>query len=652
LLYYMATGSAPTEALQRYTAGADLPTIASLRPGFPADLEATIVRLMAVDPAQRPQSVEEVLPVEEARPAEPEELRLPEALAVAAPAEEETPASPQAEPAGASTRKLSMWQLMFGKKTQKGPAAPSAAPTSPAPAPSRAPMVDLSTLELNREIGRLLPEATSRSIGGVCIGQVGPSEITVAVKDPSDVHVYDNISCGTRGVYQPTIVGADPDLIDHALDYIYKGEQLGTDTTWLKFLDLKKLSKEAMVVTSQSAEVTFGEDVLAGPIVAAVDRLIKEAIASGASDLHLEPYEWGMDLRYRIDGVLRKVNFYKPEDANAIVKRIKVLGNLDIAQERVTQGGRISLKVGGQEFDMRVSVIPVPGGESVVMRVLKKGAFTLKLADLGFDADKEERFRNVLSQPYGMILVCGPTGSGKSTTLYASLKEIQRPDRKLLTVEDPIEYQMPGIMQVQVNMAPREEDKRVTFSKALREFLRQDPDVILVGEIRDPETAHIAVQAALTGHLLLSTIHTNDSIGIVARLADMGCEPFLIGSTLLGGLAQRLARRICPNCKEEVAVPAEYQELFAREGVDKPRMFQGKGCQQCHSTGNKGRVGLYELLEVTPDIRSLINSQALEQELRATALAQGFKPLLKDGLDKVCHGLVTLEEVLRVCKTL
>jgi type II secretory ATPase GspE/PulE/Tfp pilus assembly ATPase PilB-like protein len=328
------------------------------------------------------------------------------------------------------------------------------------------------------------------------------------------------------------------------------------------------------------------------------------------------------------------------------------MANMDIAQERITQGGRISLKVGDQEFDLRVSIVPVPVGESVVMRILKKGAFTLTLADLGFSEEKETRFRRILSQPHGMILVCGPTGSGKSTTLYASLKEIQRPDRKLLTAEDPIEYQMPGIIQVQMNTAPREAEKKVTFSKTLREFLRQDPDVILVGEIRDQETAEIGIQAALTGHLLLSTLHTNDSVGIIARLRDMGCEPFQIGSVLLGGLAQRLARRICQNCRQQVPVPEEMLELFTQHQIKNPKMYKGRGCRKCHQSGHRGRVGLYELLEITPEIRAHINRGDHEEEIRKTAASQGFRDLLTDGLDKVTRGFVSLEEVLRVCKTL
>jgi type II secretory ATPase GspE/PulE/Tfp pilus assembly ATPase PilB-like protein len=353
-----------------------------------------------------------------------------------------------------------------------------------------------------------------------------------------------------------------------------------------------------------------------------------------------------------VDGVLVSINQYPPRESSAMIKRVKILANMDIAQELVTQGGRISLKVGGQELDLRVSLIPVPGGEGVVMRLLKKGAFNLTLQDLGFEQDTQEQFERLLSQPYGMLLSCGPTGSGKTTTLYASLKKVQRPDRKLLTVEDPIEYQMPLIQQVQVNMAPHEPEKRVTFARSLREFLRQDPDVILVGEIRDVETAQVSVQASLTGHLLLSTLHTNDSVGIIARLRDMGIEPFLIGATLLGGLAQRLARKICPDCRVQFDPPPEVAELLAREGFPEAKLTKGTGCNTCHGTGYKGRTGLYELLEITPEIRELINRAAPEEEIRKVALAQGFRVLFRDGIRKVARGVTTLEEVQRVAKNL
>lgn len=660
LAYYMACGKPPAEAIKRFAGGS---LMAPLPDGLDDVVRDTIVQCLAPKAEERASSAEHLLSGLELGV----EVRCPVLVTSAAeistealPSDgiedpDETDKLPNADAAVAepAPTKRSMWQLLFGrKKAQPEGKAPEENTQVKDQQMASFAFADLASMDLSRETCRLLPEALCRTITGVCIGALSESEITVACKDPTDVFIYDQIAIATKGKFTPTLMRADEALIGHAIEFVYRSDHLGPETRWTKYLDLKKLHDMELETTNEQAVITFGDEALEGPIVEAVDRLIKEAIAAEASDIHLEPYDTGMDIRYRIDGVLRKVAHHPRQEASAIVKRLKVLANMDIAQERVTQGGRISLKVGGAEFDLRVSIVPVPVGESVVMRILKKGAFTLTLADLGFSEDKESRFRRILSQPHGMVLVCGPTGSGKSTTLYASLKEIQRPDRKLLTAEDPIEYQMPGIIQVQMNTAPKEEEKKVTFSKTLREFLRQDPDVILVGEIRDQETAEIGIQAALTGHMLLSTLHTNDSIGIVARLRDMDCEPFQIGSVLLGGLAQRLARRICQSCRQQIEVPEEMVHLFTEHGLNEPKMYKGRGCRKCHQSGHKGRVGLYELLEVTPEIRAHINRGDHEEKIRATAESQGFKDLLSDGLEKVCQGYVTLEEVLRVCKTI
>ena len=651
IAYYMACGKPPSESLKRF-AGASL--MEPLPPELDDRVKDAIVQCLAPRPEERAESAADLLKKLDLR-----EVRIPSIAVVETPAvvesslpEEDAGALPQTAVPEPAPAKKSMWQLLFGRKNETDNSS-GVQQSSHLREEQLAnfPFADLATMDLNRETCRLLPEALSRNIMGICIGSLSDTEITIACKDPTDVHIYDQVAIATKGKLTPTLMRADAVLLEHAIEYVYRGDALGEDTSWGKYLDLKRLHDVTLETVNEQAVVNFGDEALEGPIVEAVDRLIKEAIAAEASDIHLEPFDTGMDIRYRIDGVLRKVAHHERGEASAVVKRLKVMANMDIAQERVTQGGRISLKVGGQEFDLRVSIVPVPVGESVVMRILKKGAFTLTLADLGFSEEKELRFRRILSQPHGMILVCGPTGSGKSTTLYASLKEIQRPDRKLLTAEDPIEYQMPGIIQVQMNTAPREEEKKVTFSKTLREFLRQDPDVILVGEIRDQETAEIGIQAALTGHLLLSTLHTNDSIGIIARLRDMGCEPFQIGSVLLGGLAQRLARKICAACRHQIPVPEEMRPLFSKHGIDKPKMYKGRGCRKCHQSGHRGRVGLYELFEVSNEIRAHINRGDHEDLIRETAEEQGFHDLLSDGLNKVVRGFVSLEEVLRVCKT-
>lgn len=670
IAYFMACGKKPEESLRRFSGASELDPLPS---GLNPHVTKLIEKCLMPKPEERAHSAQELLlslDLKEVRmpallsqiPEEPEqtveaEVQKGEAgepipvLQSGEPRVREASSSDQAVGHLASVKR-SMFQLLFRrKKSEKLAEEPVAHLEIRESQLASFPFADLASMDVVRNVARTIPEALCRNITGICVGVLSETEITIACKDPTDVHIYDQVAIATKGRFTPTLMRADEGLIEHAIEFVYRSDHLGPETPWTKFLELKRLHDVVLETTNEQATITFGDEALEGPIVEAVDLIIKEAIAAEASDIHLEPFETGMDIRYRIDGVLRKVSHHERQVASAIVKRLKVLANMDIAQERVTQGGRISLRAGGEEYDLRVSIVPVPVGESVVMRILKKGAFTLTLADLGFSEDKEFRFRRILSQPHGMILVCGPTGSGKSTTLYASLKEIQRPDRKLLTAEDPIEYQMPGIVQVQMNTAPKEEEKKVTFSKTLREFLRQDPDVILVGEIRDQETAEIGIQAALTGHLLLSTLHTNDSIGIIARLRDMDCEPFQIGSVLLGGLAQRLARKICQNCRVQVPVPEEMLSLFAEHGIESPKMYKGRGCRKCHQSGLRGRVGLYELLEVSPEIRAHINRGDNEEKIRATAESQGFQGLLSDGLEKVCRGHVTLEEVLRVCKT-
>lgn len=650
ILYYLATGQEPPRSVDRLFGAVDVPRLEQLGP----QMAQLVAWLHDPELSRRPSTVAEVYQA------------LAAATAQQAPASEPAPAAPVAHaPPGASeavekpkkkkkagffdmiSGKLGTWQILLHQKKEAGVRATPH--ESGIFHPPDAPTVDLSQVALDPAIARLLTETVSRSIQGVCIGRPTPEEIVVAVKDPSQIHIYDHISLASHGQFRPQLLRADPLMVDLAIEYCYKypGGQ-----GWGEWLERKKLETESLEVANPMSDVAFGLEDITSPIVEAVDRLIKEAISAGASDIHLETYEKGSELRYRVDGVLHPINSFPTREASAMVKRLKVMANMDIAQERIPQGGRISLKVAGQELDLRVSIVPVPAGESVVMRLLKKGAFNLTLADLGFAPHTGAGYEKILAQPYGMILVCGPTGSGKSTTLYASLKQIQRPDRKLLTVEDPIEYQMPGICQVQVNTAPREEEKKVTFARVLREFLRQDPDVILVGEIRDPETAQIAVQAALTGHLLLSTIHTNDSVGIIARLRDMGIESFLIGSTLLGGVAQRLARRICAECRVEDPITPEVADMLAREGFPNARLYKGAGCKKCHGTGHRGRLGLYELLEITPEVRALVNRAAPEEEIRKVAMTQGYRPLYYDGLLKVAEGKVTLEEVQRVCKTI
>lgn len=673
ILYRLATGQVPAKSVERMMGSAQQVSLSQLRPDLEADLVAWIEGLQHPDIDQRFSSVEAVrqslippappeIPVTPVEP-NPEPEPMP-ALQITpsgqlGPAERKPAPTPPPPPPpakkGGLADKFKIWNYLLGKK--KAPEV-EFLETQDEIVEFKSDLmsgedVDLSQIMLTMEVGKTIPEAVAKSIQGVAYHLAEDGTLLVACKDPTEVHIYDHVNMATHGAYKPKLMRAPATQIDLAMEFYYRRNQFADSRPWNEWLERKSFETEELQVANPMADVAYGADEITSPIIAAVDKLIKEAISVGASDIHMESYEAGLELRYRIDGELNQIDRYSPADASAMTKRLKVMANMDIAQERVTQGGRISLKIGGQEFDLRVSVVPVPAGESIVMRILKKGAFNLTLKDLGFQTGTKDKFGTILSQPYGMILVCGPTGSGKSTTLYASLKQIQRPDRKLLTVEDPIEYQMPGICQVQVNIAPREEEKKVTFARVLREFLRQDPDVILVGEIRDTETAAIAVQAALTGHLLLSTIHTNDSVGIVARLMDMSVEPFLIGSTLLGGLAQRLARKICAECREEVEVSDELREAYEKEHMEiVPRMFKGRGCKRCHGSGYRGRVGLYELMEVTPEVRNLINRKALEEEIRRAVQTRDFRTLYKDGLEKISQGFLSLEEVQRVCKTI
>jgi type IV pilus assembly protein PilB len=645
LLYFLATRTSPRKSLERLRDAAGDAPVRDLNPLISPEMEKLISRLMEPDLRKRFSSAAEVQ--EAFIAACPQDLSgsliLPRMVRAAAPAGKAATEVPPLKKEGG-------WEEIFQKPWfEEGPRI-SATPTSK---PSdgemaRFPFVDLKTLQIDRETGKILPESVSRSIEGVCIGRRGGSEITVAVKDPTQVHIYDHVSYGTRGQYKAAPVRGEGLMIDLAREFIYRVP--ASSGTWLEWLEMKKFESDRLDVKQKVEDLKIfgGKDEVKGPVIEAMDRIIKEAISIGASDIHLETYENEMALRYRMDGVLHLVESFDRAMSGAMVKRLKIMAGMDIAQDRITQGGRLSVRVKDREFDLRISVVPVPHGESVVMRLLNKGAFHYKLSDLGFQPEEEGVYQRLLSQPHGMILVSGPTGSGKSTTLYASLAEINRPDRKLLTVEDPIEYEMPGVTQVQVNTAPREDEKKVTFARALREFLRQDPDVILVGEIRDRETAAISVQAALTGHLLLSTIHTNDAVGIITRLEDMGVEPFLISSTLVGGLAQRLVRKICPDCREETEITQEARELLEKEGIGEARVFHGKGCLKCRNTGLKGRVALYEILEVTPEMRSLIANRASEDDLRKKACGQGMRTLYQDGLKKFARGLITLEEVKRV----
>ncbi|PNI02807.1 type II secretion system ATPase GspE [Vibrio diazotrophicus] len=399
---------------------------------------------------------------------------------------------------------------------------------------------------------------------------------------------------------------------------------------------------------SLAGELPQSEDLLESdddaPIIKLINAMLGEAIKEGASDIHIETFEKSLSIRFRVDGVLREVLSPSRKLAPLLVSRVKVMAKLDIAEKRVPQDGRISLRIGGRAVDVRVSTMPSSHGERVVMRLLDKNATRLDLHSLGMKQTIQESFRKLIERPHGILLVTGPTGSGKSTTLYAGLQEINSNERNILTVEDPIEFDIDGIGQTQVN--PRVD---MTFARGLRAILRQDPDVVMVGEIRDLETAQIAVQASLTGHLVMSTLHTNTAIGAVTRLRDMGIEPFLLSSSLLGVLAQRLVRTLCPDCKQAYEADESQKKLCGVKKKSQLTLYRATGCPHCNHKGYRGRTGIHELLLVDEKVQALIHDelgeQAIEKQIR------DYTPSIRqDGLDKVIQGITSLEEVMRVTK--
>lgn len=397
---------------------------------------------------------------------------------------------------------------------------------------------------------------------------------------------------------------------------------------------------------SLSEDVPENEDLLnedsAAPVIRLINAILSEAIKENASDIHIETFEKTLSIRFRIDGVLRTILQPNKKLAALLVSRIKVMARLDIAEKRVPQDGRISLRIGRRNIDVRVSTLPSLYGERAVLRLLDKSALQPSLDALGMTPQDEQDLRQLIHCPHGIILVTGPTGSGKSTTLYALLSALNSPNRNILTVEDPVEYELEGIGQTQVNTRVD-----MSFARGLRAILRQDPDVVMVGEIRDAETAQIAVQASLTGHLVLSTLHTNSAIGAITRLRDMGIESFLLSSSLAGVLAQRLVRRLCPHCRQQISPGAQQSALLRRHRLNAPKIWTAQGCARCHQSGYQGRLAIHELMLVTPEVRNAIHENAHEQVIEQL-VRQRHSSLLANGLQKVLAGETSFEEVLRV----
>jgi general secretion pathway protein E len=465
-------------------------------------------------------------------------------------------------------------------------------------------------------------------------------ELALAMADPTDDYTIGAFRMVTGREIRPLV--AIPTELDAALERLYGAGK-------------SALGQIVGDVEQRVDDLAFDADVqqlkdLASeaPVIRLVSLIITNALEMRASDIHIEPFENRLVVRYRIDGVLHEVESPPRRFSAAVISRIKIMANLDIAERRLPQDGRIRLRVQGKEIDLRVSTVPTMHGESVVMRILDKGGVALDFKRLGFEEDSLAIFLDILLQPHGVLLVTGPTGSGKTTTLYTALERLNQPDVKILTVEDPVEYQMPGINQIQVK--PQID---LTFANALRSIVRQDPDVIMIGEIRDLETAQIAVQSALTGHLVLSTVHTNDAASTVNRLLDMGVEDYLLTSTVIGILAQRLVRLLCAYCKEPyTALPEVVAELgldrFAPEGPI--TLHRAKGCSHCAQTGYSGRISILEILPMTDALRSLVMKHATSGDLRNEAIREGMCTMYEDGLRKAVRGITTFEEVLRVTR--
>ena len=497
--------------------------------------------------------------------------------------------------------------------------------------------VDLSSIVIPPEvIAQIRGEDARRfKVIPVAFGETG---LVVAVSDPLDIDTIDSLSFLLQRELE--LVCSSPDKIREALLKYY-----GTADEAADILQ-QKIGEDVDLGVEIGEEATADTDEADAPIIRMVSMLLIEAHRAGASDIHLEPLDKKFRVRFRIDGVLQEMQAPPKRLQSAIISRLKIMtGSMSIAEKRLPQDGRIQIKIKRKPIDLRVSTIPTNHGESVVMRVLDKSSLLLGLPELGFFSDDQETFERLIKLPDGILLVTGPTGSGKTSTLYACLNYINKPDRKIITVEEPIEYQMTGINQVQVNA-----DIGMTFPAALRSILRQAPNIIMIGEIRDLETASIATNASLTGHLVFSTLHTNDAPSAVARLVDIGVQPFLVASSIRAIMAQRLVRRLCPNCKQ----PAELNETDLRALRIEPgqlaesQVMQPVGCEQCRQTGYKGRMGIFEIFIIDDEVRQMINQRTSTTVLRQRARELGMRTLREDGVRKVLAGLTSAEEVISI----
>lgn len=493
------------------------------------------------------------------------------------------------------------------------------------------PFVRLDRTVIDKEVIDLISKEIAEKYKVIPLFKV-ENVLNLAMADPLDIFVIDEIEFQT-GLEISQMIATEDDIDDAITRYYGETQNKKSDMSKYKGSDDKKLK-------SNKIDITAVED--SSPAIEIVNLILKQAIEDKASDIHIEPEEEELRVRFRIDGMLHEVMQPPKNLESSIISRLKIMAKLDIAERRIPQDGRIELKYEKKDIDLRVSTLPTVFGEKIVMRILDKSNVTINLQSLGFSDYFLETFRKLIRKPNGILLVTGPTGSGKTSTLYAALNEINTLDKNIITLEDPVEYQLKIINQVQVNPGVG-----LTFSSGLRSILRQDPDVIMLGEIRDRETAEIAIEAAMTGHLVFSTLHTNSAAGAVARLIDMGVEPFLISSSLIGVIGQRLVRRICNSCKAEIEPDKSILEELRIPDTPENKFYHGNGCKICKKTGYKGRTGINEILVPNDRIRRLINERATATDIKNAAEEIGMISMRKDGINKVKKGITSLEEVLR-----
>ncbi len=500
------------------------------------------------------------------------------------------------------------------------------------------PSVEITHQIVKPEILQMIPQNMIRKFSVIPLRKVG-KRLTVVMSDPFNLNLLDQLRLKTGFDIEPAL--ATDSEIKNAIEQYYGMKSDISDV-------VQSIKDESPAAVAKESSFGRGEGMAEeAPIIKLVNMMIAQAVRDGASDIHVAPERDSVIVRYRIDGLLHEVDQYPKALHSGVVSRVKIIANLDIAETRIPQDGRVRLELEGQFIDTRISIMPTIHGENLVIRLLNLRSALMSLEQLGMPKERLAVFKELIRKPYGIILITGPTGSGKTTTLYAALNQINNPEKHIITIEDPVEYQLPLIRQIQVNPAVH-----LTFATGLRSILRQDPDVIMVGEIRDKETAEIAIQAALTGHLVFSTLHTNNAASAVTRLLEMDIQPFLITSTIIGAIAQRLVRNICNECRiSYVASETDLQNLNVvapeQEKNSALTLYRGKGCLTCKKTGYRGRIGIFEMLVPDREIRKLISAKASSDEIELKAVQKGMTILRRDGLEKIKAGITTVEEVLR-----